>query len=840
MEDKLFISKNKWQSVNKDQEFTHFSEIKVIIDGCQAIEGTNIVFENYTVNNPYPKNKVGICSEITNDKNEIELIRFARFYDHYQYSKGLYQLLKKKDFFKYIKIVNTFKNRNDNRIDLKVNIYLNKKFILEMYDLNSIPELIYLIIIDKSLSISQILDNNQSNTVSEIITSNVHLPIVLDLFNKEFTRKPFDYQLQNMKWIQMMENQILSNSSELDFKIYDLNTVGYLREYLVKSINDKIYLDPVKKCMINLEELESNIITCKGGILADSVGLGKSFSIIGTIAQNQNKNNPDLLIAPRRLIHQWVDEIHLNYSSLKYLSIQNITSFRKLVKNIRNNPQYLCSFDVVLLPYSFICNKNYQEYLNANANNENNFNLHNYSWNRLILDESHEYICYDRKMNIRNTRDYLNLIKSKFTWLCSGTPFKNINDLFYIFKILLRKNDEMIDFFDIPSNKYIYFIYKDILNKIIRQNTNESVKNEVNLPTPIMNVEFIQQTEIERAIYDSALGDKDKMIELCNHIMVSEEHIKILGNKPLSLDEIHQKMTKYYKKKIVKTKSLIQNKQEIIEKLKKKENKSHDDLNQIQIIDTSILECEKNLKMFESKYKIFNLLQSKLNEATFCPICFDSIKNKTKIITDCGHIFCSSCISSSINIHNIQKCPMCRENINRDSIKVMRAESDPNALNQLSEKQKNIQNWGGSKMARLIEYIRELNENDSSNRIIVFSKFHNMLKLISKVLCETNIKHVFLNGSASVVKGRIRRFKLDNMINVVLLSSEQSASGLNLTEANHIVLLDTHNSEKSLCHQVEEQAIGRSVRIGQKTNVHVKRFVMEDTIEHENYNHIFL
>ena len=35
-----------------------------------------------------------------------------------------------------------------------------------------------------------------------------------------------------------------------------------------------------------------------------------------------------------------------------------------------------------------------------------------------------------------------------------------------------------------------------------------------------------------------------------NHILVSDHHINILGSKPLPLDEIHEKMTVYYRNKI--------------------------------------------------------------------------------------------------------------------------------------------------------------------------------------------------------------------------------------------------------------------------------------------------
>ena len=109
-----------------------------------------------------------------------------------------------------------------------------------------------------------------------------------------------------------------------------------------------------------------------------------------------------------------------------------------------------------------------------------------------------------------------------------------------------------------------------------------------------------------------------------------------------------------------------------------------------------------------------------------------------------------------------------------------------------------------------------------------------MLLLVSKVL-NVCINYLTLNGSFNVINGRIIILKLNNKIRVILLSSEKAASGLNLTEANNIILLDTHNAENGLCPLIEEQAIGRSVRIGQKSEVIVKRFVMKNTIEEENF-----
>ena len=52
--------------------------------------------------------------------------------------------------------------------------------------------------------------------------------------------------------------------------------------------------------------------------------------------------------------------------------------------------------------------------------------------------------------------------------------------------------------------------------------------------------------------------------------------------------------------------------------------------------------------------------------------------------------------------------------------------------------------------------------------------------------------------------------------------------GLNLTSANHVVLL-----EPSMCPGVREQAIGRVFRLGQTRAVHVHHYFMRNTIEEQ-------
>lgn len=138
-------------------------------------------------------------------------------------------------------------------------------------------------------------------------------------------------------------------------------------------------------------------------------------------------------------------------------------------------------------------------------------------------------------------------------------------------------------------------------------------------------------------------------------------------------------------------------------------------------------------------------------------------------------------------------------------------------------------------MAHLIKVIHKVIAEDSDHRIILFSQWQKMLDLVGLVLKEANVPHVFCRGNVHMMSKSIRSFKTDASIKVILLSSESCSSGSNLTEASHIILLDTINTSSENARAIENQAIARSSRLGQKRNVVVKRFIIKDTIEEQYY-----
>ena len=75
---------------------------------------------------------------------------------------------------------------------------------------------------------------------------------------------------------------------------------------------------------------------------------------------------------------------------------------------------------------------------------------------------------------------------------------------------------------------------------------------------------------------------------------------------------------------------------------------------------------------------------------------------------------------------------------------------------------------------------------------------------------------------------------------VLLLSLEKSASGTNLTEATHIIIVEPIDDTIEHIKAIEGQAIGRAVRLGQKQVIKVIRILCKDTIEEEIYNTKYL
>jgi superfamily II DNA or RNA helicase len=132
-----------------------------------------------------------------------------------------------------------------------------------------------------------------------------------------------------------------------------------------------------------------------------------------------------------------------------------------------------------------------------------------------------------------------------------------------------------------------------------------------------------------------------------------------------------------------------------------------------------------------------------------------------------------------------------------------------------------------TKITELMSILEEYLEGNLE-KVVVFSQWERMTRLVTSELDERNIGYRYLNGN---VPSRDRKKLFDDFNNNsscrIFLSTDAGSTGLNLQLASMIINLDIPWNPAVL-----EQRIGRVHRYGQKKKVSVINFISSNTIEH--------
>lgn len=111
------------------------------------------------------------------------------------------------------------------------------------------------------------------------------------------------------------------------------------------------------------------------------------------------------------------------------------------------------------------------------------------------------------------------------------------------------------------------------------------------------------------------------------------------------------------------------------------------------------------------------------------------------------------------------------------------------------------------------------------------------MKKVGEAFAYNGIPYLEIKGTASVKSKNLEAFQNNSKERVLLLNvMDESASGANLTSANHAIFLSPLLApSKEIYTACETQAVGRLVRYGQTQHVHVHRFVTANTIDEDIY-----
>lgn len=129
--------------------------------------------------------------------------------------------------------------------------------------------------------------------------------------------------------------------------------------------------------------------------------------------------------------------------------------------------------------------------------------------------------------------------------------------------------------------------------------------------------------------------------------------------------------------------------------------------------------------------------------------------------------------------------------------------------------------------AKLEALMNKLEEALQDNhKVLVFSQFTNMLRLISQSLTKQGYEYSYLDGKTRKREAVVREFQQSTEKNVFLISLKAGGVGLNLTQADYVFHYDPWWNPA-----VENQATDRTHRIGQTKQVFSYKFIMKDSVE---------
>ncbi len=134
-----------------------------------------------------------------------------------------------------------------------------------------------------------------------------------------------------------------------------------------------------------------------------------------------------------------------------------------------------------------------------------------------------------------------------------------------------------------------------------------------------------------------------------------------------------------------------------------------------------------------------------------------------------------------------------------------------------------LTNQHSAKLAQLVALLPDMIAD--GHRILVFSQFTSMLKLMSPALQRAGLDFVTLTGSTRNRAQCVEAFQAGR-VPLFLISLRAGGTGLNLTEADTVIHYDPWWNPA-----VESQATDRAHRIGQQRPVFVYKLIAEDSVE---------
>lgn len=590
-----------------------------------------------------------------------------------------------------------------------------------------------------------------------------------------------------------------------------------------------------------------------GGLLGDDMGLGKTIQTLSLLAATTqeaeafSKDNvmrasedeimikahtkSTLLVCPVSTIKNWEDQIpeHIKAGALTYHIYHG--------PNRIQNPYELTKYDIIITTYGTV---------NAEINGRNAKSglspLMQLKWFRIVLDEAHTI----REANTKQSKAICGLHAQR-RWCLTGTAIQNrIDDLGSLTKFLRLYPYDTIALF----NQYIRgpatsgdanFI--QTLRVFVDSFSLRRLKDRIDLPKrsePLVTLPFsieekklhtffkeISQIEVQELTRRRNTGEKGgKQMHSVLQGILSLRRIAAHGRELLNdrdLAKVHG-MT-------------AEQPIDLEEEKDYKPITRHD--------------AHQHLSMLaEAAYDFCRSCNKRVGAAeTPSGDSSDGSDGVRCYVLPCYDVVCRDCFEDVKGSFDGQPdtapvtCPFCQATIASQyvAISALNAEGlelapDETVPDEVSEQE--LRYYGGphTKTKALLKDIQEMKElseplvanGEPPLKCVVFSEWTAHLDLIERALTDYGHTFVRIDGKMSLPKRRkvLDALNADDSVTILLASIKAAGQGLNLTAASRVFIMEPLWNPAA-----EVQAVDRVHRIGQKREVIITRYRMEDSIE---------
>lgn len=532
-----------------------------------------------------------------------------------------------------------------------------------------------------------------------------------------------------------------------------------------------------------------------GGILSDDMGMGKTLEMIALMVDDASvaeTSNSTLIIAPVGVMSNWSGQIaqHVKADHALRVLVYHGSGKKPMVA------EDFGDFDVVITSYGTLATEYCPRGQKDPPSVPRPQGLFSMNWRRVILDEGHIIRNPQTKSSLAATN-----LMAQSRWVLTGTPIINsLKDLFSLVRFIgLTGGLERMDVFNSilirPLNQgdaNASLLLQALMATICLRRKKEMKFVDLKLPELTEYKHPIDFLPHEREKYEALQAEAKGLLTTVrrgqsNGNAKGQDTYRHLLEMLLRLRQV----CNHWKLCGERVTSIL-----------------------------SELESQKVVDLTpENRKALQDMLQLSIESQEDCPICLEGLHNP--VITACAHAFGYECIERVIETQH--RCPMCRaEPLELDTLVKPAVE-----LGESSELPDIDVDTSSSKVEALLEILKASHKKRGT-KTVIFSQWTSFLNIIQAQLDKHGYKYARIDGTMKAHQrdASLVALETDPECTIMLASLAVCSVGLNLVAANQVILADSWWAPA-----IEDQAVDRVHRLGQKKPTTVWRLVMNDSIE---------